>query len=366
MGLRTGVHFDTRDLKLQTALRERINGYFASRGLSKHGGGRMMLKVALFLGAAVTLWGLLVSGVLPALAAIPVCLALGLVMAGIGFNVAHDAIHGALSSRPWINRTVAHAFDLMGASSYTWSRAHNFVHHTYTNVPGVDEDLEPGPFLLLYPRENPSLIYRFQHLYALVLYCFTTLVWVFKKDFQQALTPDPRTGQRTPAIELVKLTAWKLLHLGLFLALPMAVSGYAWWQVLAGYLLVHGALGLTSAVVFQLAHVVEGPALLPPSKVAHSWAAHQLRTTANFAPDNRFATFFFGGLNHQIEHHLFAKICHIHYPALAPIVREVAREHGLPYFENATFLEALGSHLRMMQQFGRGEVPQFQLAAEES
>jgi linoleoyl-CoA desaturase len=366
MGTKTGVLFDTTDLRLQTALRERINAFFLERKLSKHADSLMIAKVVVFLSGAAGLWALLASGVAPALAAIPLCVGLGVVLAGVGFNVAHDAIHGALSPIGWINRLLSHSFDLMGASSYTWSRAHNFVHHTYTNVPGLDEDLEPGPFLLLYARENPPFVYRFQHLYALVLYCFTTLVWVFKKDFQQAFALDPRTGQRTPGREIAKLTAWKLVHLALFLGVPLLVSGYAWWQVAIGYLLMHAALGLTSAVVFQLAHVVQGPALLPPDGVRHSWAAHQLLTTANFAPASRFAAFFFGGLNQQVEHHLFAKICHIHYPALAAIVREVAREHGLPYHENPSFFGALASHLRLLQQFGRPTRAPLRLAAEET
>ena len=366
MGTQNGVHFDTSDLALQTTLRERINAYFLDRGLSKHADRRMIAKIVFFLCGSAGLWGLLVSGVVPALWAIPVSLLLGFVLAGVGFNVAHDAIHGSFSPTPWVNRVLAHSFDLMGASSYTWSRAHNFVHHTYTNVPGVDEDLEPGPWMLLYPRENPPVIYRFQHLYSLVLYSFTTLVWVFKKDFQQVFALDPRTGQRTPSLEIAKMIGWKVIHLTLFLAVPMVVSGYAWWQVIVGYLLIHAALGVTSSVVFQLAHVVEGPALLPPEEVQHSWAEHQLLTTSNFAPNSRFAAFFFGGLNHQVEHHLFSKICHIHYPALAPIVRELAREHGLPYYEHPGFFDALGSHLRLMQQFGRGTSPDFRLAAEET
>ena len=326
----------------------------------------MFTKVALFLGASVSLWAVLVSGVAPALIGLGLCLVLGVVLAGVGFNVAHDAIHGSLSSKPWVNRLLAHAFDLMGASSYTWSRAHNFVHHTYTNIQGVDHDLEPGPFLLLYAREDPPFIYRFQHLYALLLYCFTTVIWVYKKDFQQAFSPDPATGKRAPTFEVLKMIGGKLSHVGLFVGAPLLLGGYAWWQVGVGYLAMHATLGLTSAVVFQLAHVVSGPELVAPERVRHSWVAHQLVSTANFAPKSRFAAFFFGGLNRQIEHHLLAKICHVHYPALAPIVRDVAREHGLPYHENAGFFEALLSHLKQLRRCGRPIGYELQLAAEET
>ncbi len=353
--------FDTRDTRLQTALRERVNAYFAERGLSRHANAAMVTKTVIFLGTSAALWAVLVSGVLSPLLALPLAVGLGVMLSGVGFNVCHDAIHGSYSSKPWVNTLLSHTFDLMGASSHTWSRAHNFVHHTYTNVPGLDHDLEPGPFLLLYPRDNPGFVYRFQHLYALVLYCFTTLVWVFKKDFEQIFSVDPRTGKREPVSQIIQMCAWKVAHLALFLGLPLLIGAYAWWQIAIGYLAMHAALGLMSAVVFQLAHVVESPAFPTPSGVQHSWAAHQLMTTSNFAPNNALASFFFGGLNRQVEHHLLAKICHVHYPALAPIVRAVAREHGLPYHENPTFAHALGSHLRTLQRFGRPTVAERQL-----
>ncbi|MBS1149361.1 MAG: acyl-CoA desaturase [Myxococcaceae bacterium] len=358
--------FDPRDHRLQTALRERINAYFTERGISRHADGRMVAKTVVFLGGSAALWALLASGVTGAWLGLPLAVLLGVMLAGVGFNVCHDAIHGSYSSRPWVNRLLSHTFDLMGASSYTWARAHNFVHHTYTNVPGMDHDLEPGPFLLLYPRDNPGFVYRFQHLYALVLYCFTTLVWVFKKDFEQVFSIDPRTGKREPVGQVVQVIGWKLVHLALFLGVPLWVGAFAWWQVAIGYLAMQAALGLTSAVVFQLAHVVESTAFPQPGAVNHSWAEHQLRTTSNFAPRNRLASFFFGGLNRQVEHHLLAKICHVHYPQLAPIVRAVAFEHGLPYHENPTFLHALGSHLRTLQRFGHPTtVSQLRLATEQ-
>lgn len=352
MSTNTGLTFG-RDNALQAALKERISSYFTERGISRHANAAMVAKTAFFLGFALALWGVLVSGVLPGWAALPVALVFGVTLAGIGFNVCHDAIHGAYSARPWVNKMLSHVFDLMGASSYTWSRAHNFVHHTYTNVPGLDHDLEPGPFLLLYPRENPNFIYRLQHLYAWVLYCFTTLVWVFKKDVEQVFSVDPRTGRREPAAQIAQVLGWKVVHLALFLAVPLLVSGYAWWMVAAGYVVMHAGLGFTSAVVFQLAHVVERPAFPEPAEVKQSWAEHQLRTTSNFAPSSRAAAFFFGGLNRQVEHHLLAKICHIHYPALAPVVREVALAHGAPYLELPSFFGALASHARTLARFGR-------------
>jgi linoleoyl-CoA desaturase len=353
------VRFDTTDMSLQHELKEKVDAWFVKNGRKKTADARMVTKSIFFFGGACALLALLTTGALPALVALPICLLLGVFCAGIGFNIGHDAIHGSYSDKPWVNALLSRSFDFVGASSFTWSTAHNFVHHTYTNVPGVDHDLEPGPYMLFYEREKPGWIYRFQHIYAFILYCFGSLVWLYKKDFQQIASPDPRSGKRAPLQKVVEMITWKVFHVGLFVGLPIALSGYAWWQVVLGYVAVQAAVGLTMAIVFQLAHVVEQtafPRADPAGKINDSWAAHQLRTTANFAANSWVANFFCGGLNHQVEHHLMAKICHIHYPEIAPIVREVAQAHGVPYLESPTFWHALSSHVRVLKRCGRAPV----------
>ena len=349
------IRYNTKDTALTAELKERVDAFFVERGRSKHADGRMVAKSVFFFGGVLALLGLVLSGVLPFWSIVVVGVVLGCFDAFVGFNIGHDAIHGAYSDKPWVNALLSRSFDFVGASSFTWSTAHNFVHHTYTNVPGVDHDLEPGPYMLFYPREKPGYLYRFQHIYSWVLYLFASLVWLYKKDFQQALAPDPRSGKRAPTKKIVDMVLWKVFHVALFIGAPVVVGGYAWWQVLIFYVAVQAATGVTLAIVFQLAHVVEKTAFPRPNEalvIDDPWMVHQLKTTANFAPDSFFANFFCGGLNHQIEHHLFAKICHIHYPELAPIVREVALKHGVPYHEYPSFLQALASHLRTMRRFG--------------
>ncbi len=353
----TKVRFDSHDQRLQQDLKATVDDYFRRTGLPRTASAGMWAKAVFWIGGLAALAGVLVSGVLSPLIALPVAALLGVFMAGMGFNVGHDAIHGAFSRRPWVNSLLSRTFDLCGASSHTWSMAHNFVHHTYTNVPGVDHDLDPGPFMLFTARKNPHWVYRFQHIYAFVLYFLTHLVWVFKKDFAQVLSVDPRTGKRQSAARVVEVVVGKLAHFALFVGLPIAVSGYSVGQVLVGYFVAIAFAGLTLAVVFQLAHVVEGtafPTVSADNRIDDSWAAHQLRTTANFAPTSAFWNFFTGGLNHQVEHHLLYKIAHCHYPALAPLVREVAARHHVPYNEFATFSAALLAHVRTMKRFGRG------------
>jgi linoleoyl-CoA desaturase len=353
----TKVRFDAAD-HLQQDLKARVDAYFNYAGVPRTANAGQWAKAAFFVGGTAALFAVLVSGALPALAALPVAALLGVFMAATGFNVGHDAIHGAFSSRSWVNALLSRTFDVCGASSFTWSTAHNFVHHTYTNVPGVDHDLDPGPFMLFSARPNPPAIYRLQHVYAFALYALTHVVWVFKKDFQQIAAPDPRSGKRAPLGRVVDVILGKVVHLALFVGLPIGVSGYAPWQVLVGYAVALGMTGLTLAVVFQLAHVVEGttfPVAGADGRIGDTWAAHQLKTTANFAPHNWFWNFFTGGLNHQVEHHLMYKIAHCHYPALAPIVRDVAVKHGVPYHDFPTFSAALAAHVRTMKRFGHGE-----------
>lgn len=347
--------FSTDDTAFKVDLRNRVDAYFSGNGKSRHADGAMIAKTIAYLVAGAGLIALLLSGVLPALAALPVTLVLGLVIAGIGFNIGHDAVHGSYSAHRSVNGVLGFVFDLLGASSYNWSRAHNVVHHTFTNVPGTDHDLDPGPFLVLHPQPKPARIYRWQHVFAFPLYAFTMIVWVFKKDFVQ-IFDRTMTGRGPTQRGVVSMILGKLLHFGVFLALPMMISPYAWWQVGLGYLAMLASVGFTLAVVFQLAHVVEGtqfPQADASRRLADGWASHQLRTTANFAQNSPMATFLFGGLNNQIEHHLLPGVCHIHYTALAPVVRACAADHGLPYLTSGTFLQAIASHVRTMYRLGR-------------
>ena len=350
--------FSTNDTAFKVDLRTRVDAYFARTGKGRHADARMIIKTVAFLGAGVGLMALLLTGVLPALAALPVVMLLGLVVAGMGFNIGHDAVHGSYSDHPLVNRVLGFVFDVLGASSYNWSRAHNIVHHTFTNVPGADHDLEPGPFLLLKPEPAPPLIYRLQHLFAFPLYAFTMIVWVFKKDFVQIFDRS-MTGRGATRRGALSMVLGKLLHFGLFLGLPVLLSPYTWWQVGLGYLAMLASVGFTLAVVFQLAHVVEGtqfPKADSERRLADGWATHQLRTTANFSQGSALASFFLGGLNNQIEHHLLPGVCHIHYPELAPVVRACAEDHGLPYLTSGNFFEALAAHVRTLYRLGRPSI----------
>ena len=341
----------------QAELRRRVDAYFDERGLSRGANGKMMAKSAFWFAWTWGAWALTLSELVPFPASILVWFAQGFGLACIGFNIGHDAIHGSYSEKRWVNRALSWSFDLMGASSFTWSVAHNVVHHTYTNIPGVDDDLEPGPTMVFYPQKTRAF-HRFQHFYAWFLYSFIGFIWVYIKDFDQIRRADPLTKKHARKRDVLHMLSGKVLHIGLLLVLSLVVMHQPVWQILLGYWLMLATGGVTLAIVFQLAHCVEGVEFprIPANaqEMPEAWAAHQMRTTANFGK-TPLATFVCGGLDHQIEHHLMPRICHIHYRALAPIVSQCAQDHGLPYIHNGSFFEAVGAHGRTLKRLGRGD-----------
>ena len=343
--------------------------YFAAHGASARGDARMVIKTMLMFTLVLLPYGLLLTTRLPGPVMVGLAIVIGFGLAGIGFAVAHDALHGGYSTRPAVNRALGYSMDLIGASSYLWKITHNIIHHTYTNIEGTDEDLAVSPLLRLSPHAEHRWYHRYQHLYALVLYAATTLFWVFVKDYQQLLRRDlgPYVNRRHRARDVLGMMTGKALYYTWALVIPLALFPLPWWQVLLGFMIAHLTAGLTLGVVFQLAHVVEKTAHPEPTAdgaMTLSWAAHEMHTTANFAPGNRLLGWYVGGLNYQVEHHLFPRVCSIHYPALSRIVQEVAVRHGLPYHSYPTFRSALASHLRTLRQFGSApHVPGWSLPA---
>jgi len=339
-------------------LRGRVDEYFRLNKLSRNANGQMWIKTLFFLGGVAGLYLLIISGSVRPLLMLPLAALLGMFCAFVGFNICHDAIHGSLSSDKKINKLFSFTFNLVGANPYVWNITHNIVHHTYTNIPDHDEDIEVAPGLIrINNEEEVNALQRFQHWYALPLYSLASLSWVFRKDFKKFF--QSKIGEHTvkhPKIEYFKLFFYKLIYYVLFIVLPLVVLDISWIQFIAGFLVLHFAQGLTMGLVFQLAHVVEGTQFPRPNEqgtIEEVWAVHQMHTTANFATDNRIAAFFLGGLNRQIEHHLFPKVCHIHYGAISKIVKATAFEHHLPYIESKTFAAALRSHLTMLKKFGK-------------
>jgi linoleoyl-CoA desaturase len=326
--------------------------------LSEKANGAMVTKTVTLLALTFVPYALILSGRFSALAMLPLAMVMGVGLAGIGFSVSHDALHGAYSSRPWVNRLIGLSFDLCGANGYMWKITHNVIHHTYTNIEGIDEDLTVSPLLRLSPAAEHKPIHRYQHLYAFAAYSMSTLFWVFVKDYKYFLQRDlgPYKNKKHPPAEIATLVITKLVYYAWALVLPLWLLPIPWWQVLIGFVVLHLTAGLILGVVFQLAHVVEGtdyPAPDPEGVMEHAWLVHEMATTSNFGRGNRLLCWYVGGLNFQVEHHLFPRTCSVHYPAISPIVEEVAREYGVPYNAQPTLRAAIASHYRMLKKLGQ-------------
>jgi len=353
------LKFSTAKCQFLATTRKRVNQHFKDTNSTRHANTAMWVKTALFLTGFAALYGLIISNMFSALVLLPLAIVLGMFSAFVGFNVCHDAIHGSFSGNDTTNKVLSFVFNLLGASPYVWSITHNTVHHNYTNIPGHDEDIEIAPGLIRISNEEPvNRVQRYQHWYAFPLYCLASVSWAFRKDYKKFF--QDRVGQHEndhPKIEYFNLFFNKFLYYFLFIALPLMVLSITWWQFIIGFLALHFAQGLTMGLVFQLAHVVEGTEFPTPNEetgnMEEVWAAHQMRTTANFASKSPVAAFFLGGLNMQIEHHLFPKVCHIHYRAISRIVKQTAAEFDIPYIENPTFVDALKSHYAMLKKFGK-------------
>jgi linoleoyl-CoA desaturase len=353
------AHFPRDAAGFHAALRRGAAAYFEASGRSRGGGARMHLKTAtILLWFAASYAALLGWGGTSAWAAVAATVSLALATAGIGFAIMHDANHGAYSSSPLVNRGWALALDFIGASSYVWRFKHNVQHHTYANIVGLDLDVDAEPFLRLAPPQRRRPYHRLQHLYAWPLYGVLALKWWFLDDVVDLARG--RIGavafRRPGAAQLAIVVAGKAVFLGWAVALPLLVFRSGW--VLGLFLLGAAVLGIVLSVVFQLAHTVPGAyfaAAGPGDKVMPtSWAEHQVRTTADFAPHSRLVSWYVGGLNFQVEHHLFPDVCHLHYPALAPMVRAACAAHGLPYQVQASLRDAVAAHYRLLRALGRG------------
>jgi linoleoyl-CoA desaturase len=341
----------------KTMLDERINAYFSQQHIEERGNWKLYSKTIILFVALFTVYGTILSIQPPTWMSLVLCGLLGFIQATIGFNVMHDAAHGSYSNNNTLNRVVAFlGGDLMGGSTFMWKIKHNILHHTYTNIDGLDDDIAKYPMFRLSPHQKRLWFHQYQHIYSLILYFFTTVNWILFDDYLKVATKKiNHTEIRTfKTADHVEFWLGKLLNIGLFLLIPIYVFGF--WQAIVGFLIMHGVLGITLALVFQMAHAVEEATFPLPNdknKIENEWALHQVKTTVNFAMNNRVISWLVGGLNYQVEHHLYPKISHVHYPEISKIVRKTCDDLNISYLAFPTFSEALVSHFTYLRQLGR-------------
>lgn len=338
-------------------LKRRVNSYFTENKKDATGNWTLYFK-------AILLWSLYIALYVHVVFFTPdawwlallECLAMGALTAGIGFNVMHDGGHGSFSKSKFWNKIAAYSVNALGASGIMWNNKHNIIHHTYTNIDGVDDDIEIKPMLRMCETQKKYKIHRYQHIYVWFLYTLLLIIWVFMTDYTKYFK------KKVGVVPIKKMSAFdhfafwiaKIGYYAMMIVVPIYMVGFLPWLV--GFLALSMFAGLILSVVFQLAHTVEHtsfPAFIENSNdIENEWAIHQLETTANFAPKNKLISWFVGGLNFQIEHHLFPKISHVHYPAISKIIKNTCEEFNVKYIEFKHMRQAIASHAMHLKHMG--------------
>ncbi|MEN8765371.1 acyl-CoA desaturase [Wenyingzhuangia sp.] len=341
-------------------LNQRVNKYFKDNNLKRTGNWVLYTKAALMLSLLFVSYLSIIIFPMHNLLRVLLCGMMGLGMAGVGMNVMHDSNHGSFSSRWWVNQLMGNTIYILAGNVYNWKVQHNLLHHTYTNVEGIDEDIDIQGVLRLSPFEPWKRFHKYQRFYAFFLYGLLTIQWALVVDFRQ--TPKyikqklSAEGELNATKEWSLLVMTKIVYYLFWLVLPLLVMNVMWYQWLVGFMVMHYVAGFVLSTVFQLAHITDAIEVVSAEKLEkekRSWAAHQLQETANFATQNKFVSFFLGGLNFQIEHHIFPTISHVHYKDISKIVKKTAKEFQLPYHEYETVKEALKAHINQLVVLGK-------------
>jgi fatty acid desaturase (delta-4 desaturase) len=282
---------------------------------------------------------------------------LGLFFAWIGMNIQHDANHGAISRNPKVNRILGMTQNWIGGSALDWIHQHVVQHHINPNDINCDPDIIGNDILRLNPLKPLAHIQLFQHLYIFVLFAIFGISYIFFSfkhlvdGFHFISMSSLVTKYRTleEGTMLIFFCRWILLPLfqvpslwTLINILPMFIVG--------GYYL---------AFFFLISHNFEGVSLNEnryiQEKENNSFLRRQIETASNVG--STWLCFFNGGLNYQIEHHLFPRIQHSHYPLISKVVKSYCEEKGIIYRHFPTVTENVLSCVRHLYQMGHQQEP---------
>ena len=353
------IHFSRENTSFTRELNKRVNNYFKQNNLSKHANATMVMKTVVMLSLYFVPFALLLTNIVAPGWNYLLYVAMGVGIAGIGFSIMHDACHGAYSRNPRINNILGYSLNLIGGNATNWKIQHNVLHHTYTNIIDHDEDISPRGLFRFTPHTKRKAVHRYQRYYAWFFYSLMTLLWVIIKDFRQLMNYQSRGLLKKLGVKPWRAWSWliftKLFYFAYFVGLPYLITDYSLGSLFLGVVVTHLVAGFILAIVFQPAHVVEGvdfPLTNAEGNVDDEWTVHQLKTTANFSRKNNLFSYYVGGLNFQVEHHLFPNICHVHYNKISKIVKSTAEEFGMPYHYHGNFIGALVNHYKLLKMMG--------------
>lgn len=346
--------------KFFKTLNKRINDYFKEKQVKKTGNWKLYLKTVVMFSIFLTPYFLILTIDMSQWLQLLLTVVIGVGMAGVGMNVMHDGNHGSFSSKKWVNTLMGSSIYILAGNAFNWKVQHNVLHHTYTNIQGHDEDIDAGRVIRFSKHADWHKMHKYQQYYSVFLYGLLTINWAITTDFKQMYQYLKRglSYGKSPnaATQWTILAISKVLYVMIWIVIPILVLSLAWWKILIGFFVMHYVAGLILSVTFQLAHVMPDTEMPLPDKdgnIKNTWAIHQLFTTANFAPKNKLVGWFTGGLNRQIEHHLFSHISHVHYKELAKIVKKTAKEFNLPYNEYKTTRKAIALHFHQLKELGK-------------
>jgi len=344
------------DHTFSDAVKRGVTEYLTSHNLKKSGNWELYAKAILFIPLAAVIYFYILIGDYALMTGILLYMALGATFSMVAVNVMHDACHGSFSEKRWINDLMGLTMNAIGSNAYLWKIRHT-IHHTFTNIEGIDHDIDNWPMLRQSPTQGWRPFHRYQYLYMFLIYALSTMEWMLVSDFNKYFTRKVSSTEirKISMKEHIIFWASKIIGAIAFILLPIYFLGWEHW--LLGFIIVHFTMGLSITIIFQLAHVVENThfeeAGLEIKQIPSEWAVHEVITTSNFGTQNKILSWFAGGLNFQIEHHLFPFFSHVHYPAISDIIRRECARHHLPYHCYPTLGRAFLSHIHFMKQLGR-------------
>ena len=339
-----------------TSLRSEVNKYFTKKNISKHANVNMYIKCILMLLIYIIPYVLMISGIVDKSLFWLLWLIMGIGMAGVGMCIMHDGNHNAFSKNRSINKIMGLTLQILGGTYKNWKIQHNQLHHKYPNIINHDPDVSPIKLLRFSPDSSYHKMYRFQFIYAWFLYGLMTFSFATIKEFKQLIEWQRNQIITTSQFRqlIFELIFWKLIYYFFLLFIPMLTLDISFLQWFSLFFLMHFVAGFLLAIVFQTAHIMPDCEHLkfPKKMDVNTWAINQLLTTSNYAPKSKVFSWLIGGLNYQIEHHLFPGICHVHYANISDIVKRVASDYDLPYNCQKNFIQAIFEHGKMLYYLG--------------
>jgi linoleoyl-CoA desaturase len=337
--------------------RRRVEAYFEENNLSPYANNEMYLKTLFSIFAWIGTWSILLSNTLNnnPIAFYLTYMLLGFINIFIGFNIMHDATHNAYSPNKKVNKLLGYSMDFIGGNQYLFKRLHG-SHHGYVNIHGIDATLETHGLFRFSPDEPWKPKHRYQHYYTFILYAFAMLQWVTIKDFKWFFGENHIGNEKEikhPFYEYLILIFGKSLYFGLTLFIPLFLVSMPWYQILGAWIFMHIIPGLTFALIFQITHIYEGTTFPLPDEegnIDNNYALHVIETTADFSRKSKICSWLTGGLNTHVIHHIFPQVCHVHYPKLTDILKEICDEYGIEYQENPNFWVALKRHFIILKK----------------